>query len=93
VAHCPPELLDDLADVIAELCTWSGVIEKKPGVFSVRGQPFLHFHLVDGGRRRADIKGRTDWVPLDLPRPASATRRRAFLRELRMRYGERQRPD
>jgi hypothetical protein len=93
VAYCPPELLDDLADVIAEVCTWSGVIEKKPGVFYVRGQPFLHFHLVEGGRRRADVKGRTDWVPLDLPRPASTTRRRAFLRELRMRYGERQRPD
>ena len=46
MAHCPPELLDDLADVLAEVRAWAGVIEKKPGV------------------------------------------RRAFLRELRTRYGE-----
>jgi hypothetical protein len=80
VAHCPPELLDDIA--------WAGVVERKPGVFYVRRQPFLHFHLVDGGHRRADVKGRTTWVQIDLPRPVSAARRRAFLRELRIRYGE-----
>ena len=88
MAHCPPELLDDLTDVLAELRTWAGIIEKKPGVFYARREPFLHFHLVEGGRRRADIKGRTTWVQLDLPRPVSATKRRAFLRELRARYRE-----
>jgi hypothetical protein len=88
VGHCPPALLDDLADVLTEVCTWSGVVQKKPGVFYLRRQPFLHFHLVDGGRRRADIKARAGWVQLDLPRPVTATRRRAFLRELRIRYGE-----
>ena len=36
----------------------------------------------------ADVKGRASWVQLDLPRPISTTRRRAFLRELRTRYGE-----
>jgi len=88
VAHCPPELLDDLADLFIELRTWPGVIEKRPGVFYVHRQPFLHFHLVQGGRRRGDVKGRQGWMPHDLPRPLSATRRRAFLRELRMHYGE-----
>jgi hypothetical protein len=88
VAHCPPELLDDVADLLAEVRTWAGVIERKPGVFYLRRQPFLHFHLLQGGRRRADIKGRAGWVQLDLPRPVSATRRRALLRELRMRHGE-----
>jgi len=88
VAHCPPELLDDIADLLAEVRTWAGVVERKPGVFYVRRQPFLHFHLVDGGRRRADVKGRTTWVQVDLPRPVSAARRRAFLRKLRIRYGE-----
>jgi len=89
MAYCPPELLDDLADVFAEVRTWAGVIEKKPCVFYLRGQPFLHFHLLKAGRRRGDIKGRTDWAQLDLPRPISAKRRRAFVRELRTRYGER----
>lgn len=87
MAYCPPELLDDLADLLAEVRTWTGVIEKKPNVFYVRRQPFLHFHLVEGGRRRADVKGRTSWVQFELPRPISTTRRRAFRRELRTRYG------
>jgi hypothetical protein len=80
MAHCPPELLDDLTDVLAEVCTWPGVAQKSRGVFYLRRQPFLHFHLVDGGRRRADIKGRNGWEQLDLPRPVSATKRRVFLR-------------
>jgi hypothetical protein len=89
VAHCPPELLDDLNGVLAEVGTWAGVVEKKRGVFYLRGAPFLHFHLVAAGRRRADVKARTGWVPFDLPRPLSATRGRAFLRELRGRYRDR----
>ena len=88
MAYCPPELLADLADLLGEVRTWARVIEKKPNVFYVRRQPFLHFHLVEGGRRRADVKGRAGWVQVDLPRPLSATRRRAFLRELRSRHGE-----
>ncbi|HXJ81070.1 MAG TPA: hypothetical protein VMS64_20625 [Candidatus Methylomirabilis sp.] len=87
--HCPPELLDDLADVLAEVRAWPGIVEKKAGIFYMRRQPFLHFHLVDGGRRRADVKGRGGWVQVDLPRPASATGRRALLRELRLHYRER----
>ena len=84
--HCPSEQLDDLADVLAEVRAWPGIVEKKAGVFYVRREPFLHFHLVEGGRRRADVKGRAGWEQLDLLRPATATRRRAFLRELRIRY-------
>jgi hypothetical protein len=88
MAHCPPELLDDVADVVAEVRTWAGVVEKNPAVLYLRRQPFLHFHLTDGTRRRADVKGRAGWIQIDLPRPLSAARRRGFLRELRMRYRE-----
>lgn len=88
MGHCPPDLLDDLTDLFAELRSWAGVVEKKPGIFYARGQPLLHFHLVAGGRRRADVKGRTGWAQFDLPRPASSARRSALLRELRVRYRE-----
>jgi hypothetical protein len=86
MAHCPPELLDDLIDLFDELRAWAGIVEKKPGVFYARGQPFLHFHLVAGGQRRADVKGRTGWVQLELPRPVSTQKRGALLRELRKQY-------
>jgi hypothetical protein len=88
VAYCPPELLHDLADLLASVRSWTGVVEKKPGVFYVHGQPFFHFHLLARGRRRADVKGDTKWAQLDLPRLVTATRRRALLRELRRRYRE-----
>lgn len=89
MARCPSELLDDIADVLTAVRAWTGIVEKKPGVFYLRRLPFLHFHLEAGGTRRADVKGRAGWVPFDLPRPISAPRRRAFLRELRSRYRER----
>ena len=97
--HCPPEQLDDIADVLTEVRGWERILEKKTGIFNLGREPFLHFnlgrepflhfHLVEGGRRRADVKGRTGWKQFDLPRPASTVRRRAFLRELRLRYRER----
>ena len=87
MAHRPFELLDDLGEVFAEVRTWADVIERKPGVFYVRREPFLHFHLIDG-RRRADVKGRDDWTRMDLPHPAPPARRRALLRELRRRHRE-----
>lgn len=83
MAHCPPALLDDLGDVFTEVRAWARVTEKRPGIFYVRGQPFLHFHLLKDGRRRGDIKSRQGWVEVDLPRPLSATRRRLLLRALR----------
>jgi hypothetical protein len=86
VAHCPPELLDDLAGLFAEVRGWPGVIEKTRGVFYVRRSPFLHFHRQADGRRRADVKGSRGWLPFDLPRPLSPTRQCSFLRELRRQH-------
>jgi hypothetical protein len=87
---CPSGLLDDLADVLAEVRTWMGVIEKRPGVFYLRREPFLHFHWLRGDHRRGDIKGRTGWTEHDLPRPLPAARRRALLRALRAHYRDRE---
>jgi hypothetical protein len=87
--RCPPALLADLADVIAELRGWPDVLERTPFVFYARRLPFLHFHLVEGGGRRADIRGAAAWHSIDLPSPLTATKRRELLRELRKRYRER----
>jgi len=88
MAHCPFELLDDLGGVLAEVRGWAGVKEERPGVFYVRREPFLHFHLLKDGRRRGDVKGSRGWMSLDLPRPISATRRQALRRRLRTHYRE-----
>ena len=55
MAHCPPEMLADLVAVLAQVRGCAGVREDKPGVFYVRRQPFLHFHLMKHGRRRGDL--------------------------------------
>jgi hypothetical protein len=88
MAHCPPELLDDLTALFAEIREWPGVIEKSRGVFDLARQPFLHFHRRADGRRHADVKSRQGWVPFDLPYPISVTRQRAFRLELRRHYAE-----
>ena len=89
MAHCPPALLDDVVDVLDEVRTWAGVVEKRPGVFYAHREPLLHFHFAADGRRRADVKGRAGWLALALPRPSSARRRQALRRELRRCYAER----
>jgi hypothetical protein len=91
VSRCPPELLGDLARVLAHVRTWTGIVETRPGVFYLRRQPFLHFHLGEGGRRQADVKGHAGWTRLELPRPLSAAGERHFTGELRSRYEERSR--
>ena len=82
MARCAPELLDDLADLFAELRTWDGVVEKGGGTFYLKRKPLLHFHAT-AATRRADVKRGDAWVEIDLPRPAPVARRRALLRELR----------
>ena len=81
--HCPPELLDDLADLLDEVRNWPGVVEKAPAVFYLRREPFLHFHLLASGQRRGDVKSGSDWVQVDLPRPITGARRRELLNALR----------
>jgi hypothetical protein len=89
MAHCPPALLKDLTPLFSEIRGWPGVVEKSRGVFYARRQPLLHFHLTRDGERRADVRGRDGWTSLHLPIPLPAARRRALLRLVRSRYGER----
>ena len=89
MAHCPLELLTDLNEVLAAVRTWPGVIEKHPAVFYLRREPFLHFHLLPGPRRRADVKGERGWFQLELAPTMTERARRALRRQLRRRYAER----
>jgi len=91
MARCRPELIDDLDDVFAELRTWDGIVEKGPGTFYFGREPFLHFHASGASPRRADVRRGKGWLELDLPRPSTAARRRALLRELRVTYREKTR--
>ena len=80
--------LEDLLPVLTELRSWPGVVERSPGTYYLRRQPFLHFHAGPAGRR-ADIRRPDDWLQYDLPEPSTAATRRRFLAVLRDVYGQR----
>jgi hypothetical protein len=89
MARCPAAMLEDIADLLADVRDWPEVLEKSPGVFYARRLPFLHFHLTREGARRADVRGRAGWTSLELPRPLTRARRRALLSLLAARHRER----
>jgi hypothetical protein len=93
MGHCPPDILDDLASLLAEVRAWPRVVERKPAVFYVGREPFLHFHLLRGEHRRADVKSRNDWAQFELPRPLPAAVVRALRRALRDGYRDKTRSD
>lgn len=86
MAHCPPEELGDLAEILAELRNWPGLKEKQTGIFYYKGKGFLHFHL-KAGRRWADIREGQNWgIPLDLPFEPDKQCSKDFLAEAKRRY-------
>jgi hypothetical protein len=54
--HARPHDLDRLEDVLNELRTLPGLVEKKRGIFYRKGRAFLHFHEDPKGMF-ADIGG------------------------------------
>ncbi len=86
MAHCPPDQLKDLADVLAEVRALPGVSEPRPGIFYLRRTPFLHFHSKDG-KRWADVRAGRDWgTEVPLPFDASAQAKTSFLRTVERRH-------
>ena len=87
MAHCPFEKLADLNDCFAQLRSWPHVNEPRPGIFYLKRQPFLHFHIDKQGRRWADVRDGADWgAELDLPIGASRAQQQRFLTAVRRRY-------
>lgn len=80
MAHCPPENLSDIAKVLEQLRALPAVVEKKPGIFYIKSDGFLHFHLKDA-RRYAHVKTakRGSWQEVPLDFDATAAAQKAFI--------------
>lgn len=89
MARCTPEMLTDLASLLAELRSWPRVVERRPLVFYVGSEPLLHFHALADGRRRADVKTRSTWLEVELPRPLPGAVAGALRSALRGSYHDR----
>jgi hypothetical protein len=86
VAHCPPDLLLDLAPILDVVRGWELIKEPTPGVFYIRSTPFLHFH-VKGDSRWADVRDGAAWGDrLDIPVGSSRATQREFLAAVEARY-------
>jgi hypothetical protein len=75
--HATEAALKPIQELIGELRRLPGSVERKPGIFYVRGKAFLHFHEDPTGLF-ADVKIGNDWQRF----PVNATRERAALVKL-----------
>jgi hypothetical protein len=78
--------LVDLRDALATIRALPGLTERSPGVFWLRGAPFMHFHTARAPRR-VHARNGTGWgAEIVLPVGADRATRAAFVTEIRARY-------
>jgi hypothetical protein len=80
VGHTCFKDLADLKKELDELRAWERIREKKPGVFYLKGIPFLHFHD-EGEKRSADVKTPRGWRRVAIPLTVAA--RKNLMKKLR----------
>ena len=61
--HAGAGALDALSDLLESLRTRAVLVEKRPGIFYLRGKAFLHFHE-DRAGLFADLRQDGDWQRL-----------------------------
>src|SRR5271169_7242260 len=72
--HASAGALDALNDLLMNLRARTELVERRPGIFYVRGRAFLHFHQ-DRAGLFADLRDRGDWRRF----PVNAADERAHL--------------
>ena len=66
--HAGADALDRLGALLARLRARTQLREKQPGIFYVKGRPFLHFHA-DRAGLFADLRHGDDWRRLPVNEP------------------------
>ena len=61
--HAGAEALGVLSELLQKLRNRTSLVERKPGVFYVKGRAFLHFHE-DRAGLFADLRHGSDWLRL-----------------------------
>ena len=61
--HAGAGALDTLSDLLESLRTRAALVEKRPGIFHLKGKAFLHFHE-DRAGLFADLRQGGDWQRL-----------------------------
>jgi hypothetical protein len=66
--HVGAGALEALNDLLLSLRARAELVERRPGIFYVRGRAFLHFHE-DRAGLFADLRDRSDWRRLPVNGP------------------------
>ena len=61
--HAGAEALGALSKLLQKLRNRTSLVERKPGIFYVKGKAFLHFHE-DRAGLFADLRHGSDWLRL-----------------------------
>ncbi len=75
--HAGAGALEALSDLLENLRVRTALVEKRPGIFYVRGRAFLHFHE-DRAVLFADLRQQGDWQRL----PVNSSEERARLLDI-----------
>jgi hypothetical protein len=75
--HAGRDALETLGDLLVNLRARTGLVEKRLGIFYVKGRAFLHFHE-DRAGLFADLRQGGDWQRL----PVNSSNERAELLEI-----------
>jgi hypothetical protein len=75
--HAGRDALEVLGDLLVNLRARTGLVEKRPGIFYVKGRAFLHFHE-DRAGLFADLRQGGDWQRF----PVNSSNERAELLEI-----------
>jgi hypothetical protein len=70
--HAGATALEALNDLLTSLRARAELVERRPGIFYLKGRAFLHFHE-DGGGLFADLRDRGDWRRLPVSDPGERT--------------------
>ena len=67
MARCPYEKIESLSPAFLEIKKLPLITEKKPGIFYIKSNGFLHFHIEDE-HIWADVKDKDGfWIKVDVP--------------------------
>ena len=82
MAHCPYDKLGDMEPAFTAIRALDGLREPKPGIFYMKSDGFLHFHVDKEGRRWADVKTapRGAWTTIPVSDRVTAAECRKFVR-------------
>lgn len=88
MAHCKPNELDDIKEILFAIRSIPGLKEKQTGIFYFKGKGFLHFHSKDN-KRWSDVRCGVGWGdPIDLPFKPTKAQQLSFLKSVKKYYKE-----